>query len=458
MEPWEVMISESQERMIAIVRPQMLEAVEAVLDRWELRARGDRRGDRDRRAARVLGRRGRRRDPGAAPHRRVPALRGRADARAPRLRRARSSDAPPAGEALVELLASPALREPRVRLSPLRPARRLADRAPAGPRRGRAPAAAVDARARALARRPGPHRASRPVHGRRARGARGRAQRRVRRRRADRLHGLPQLRQPGEARDRLGARAGDRRHRGGVRGARRAGRVRQRLALQRDERSRDPSDAGRRRGRSRRGRAPRPEGLARRRRRSSPRSRRAPSLAGSEYQARYGEVGGTPAPLDLDAEARLVSFLWQRRSAGDARPRRLRRRARRLPRRGRALLRARGAALDLRDDPVELFGEVGGRGDRRVRAGRPRSRSRPLRASSSVPLRRVGDRRAGVPCSVWSSTRLRSAWEVDATDVWCLRNPFRGAGRRRVSRTSGCSRSSTAARSRPGSRSRTAGA
>jgi phosphoribosylformylglycinamidine synthase subunit PurL len=36
MEPWEVMISESQERMVALVRPQMLEAVEAVLDRWEL--------------------------------------------------------------------------------------------------------------------------------------------------------------------------------------------------------------------------------------------------------------------------------------------------------------------------------------------------------------------------------------------------------------------------------------
>jgi phosphoribosylformylglycinamidine synthase len=36
MEPWEVMISESQERMIALVRPQMLEAVEEVLDRWEL--------------------------------------------------------------------------------------------------------------------------------------------------------------------------------------------------------------------------------------------------------------------------------------------------------------------------------------------------------------------------------------------------------------------------------------
>jgi len=37
MEPWEVMISESQERMVAMVRPQMIEAVTEVLDRWELR-------------------------------------------------------------------------------------------------------------------------------------------------------------------------------------------------------------------------------------------------------------------------------------------------------------------------------------------------------------------------------------------------------------------------------------
>jgi phosphoribosylformylglycinamidine synthase len=36
MEPWEIMISESQERMVAVVRPGMLEAVQAVLDRWEL--------------------------------------------------------------------------------------------------------------------------------------------------------------------------------------------------------------------------------------------------------------------------------------------------------------------------------------------------------------------------------------------------------------------------------------
>src|SRR5205085_6714935 len=34
LEPWEIMISESQERMVAVVRPEMLEAAERVLDRW----------------------------------------------------------------------------------------------------------------------------------------------------------------------------------------------------------------------------------------------------------------------------------------------------------------------------------------------------------------------------------------------------------------------------------------
>ena len=36
MEPWEIMISESQERMVAVCRPESLDAVGAVLDRWEL--------------------------------------------------------------------------------------------------------------------------------------------------------------------------------------------------------------------------------------------------------------------------------------------------------------------------------------------------------------------------------------------------------------------------------------
>ena len=34
--PWEIMISESQERMVAVVEPERLDRVEAVLDKWEL--------------------------------------------------------------------------------------------------------------------------------------------------------------------------------------------------------------------------------------------------------------------------------------------------------------------------------------------------------------------------------------------------------------------------------------
>ena len=36
LEPWEIMISESQERMVAAVRPEELDAVAEVIDRWEL--------------------------------------------------------------------------------------------------------------------------------------------------------------------------------------------------------------------------------------------------------------------------------------------------------------------------------------------------------------------------------------------------------------------------------------
>jgi phosphoribosylformylglycinamidine synthase subunit PurL len=36
MEPWEIMISESQERMVAVVRPAMLHAVQQVCAKWEL--------------------------------------------------------------------------------------------------------------------------------------------------------------------------------------------------------------------------------------------------------------------------------------------------------------------------------------------------------------------------------------------------------------------------------------
>ena len=80
MEPWEVMISESQERMVAIVAPERLAEVEAVIDRWELHRAVIGEVTDDGAAARALGRRRGRRDPRPAADRRVPALRGRAGA------------------------------------------------------------------------------------------------------------------------------------------------------------------------------------------------------------------------------------------------------------------------------------------------------------------------------------------------------------------------------------------
>jgi phosphoribosylformylglycinamidine synthase subunit PurL len=113
------------------------------------------------------------------------------------------------------------------------------------------------------------------------------------------------------------------------------------------------------------------------------------SLAGSEYQARYGVVSGTPAPLDLEAEARLVSFLWHAAPAAtlvhDASEGGLA-----VCLAEAAVFSGSGAALDLRDDATELFGEVGGRA---VLACAP-DRSDEIEAVANelrVPLRRIGE-------------------------------------------------------------------
>ena len=58
MEPWEIMISESQERMVAVVRPQMLEALSGGLRALGAALHHDRRGDRLRAPARLPRRRG----------------------------------------------------------------------------------------------------------------------------------------------------------------------------------------------------------------------------------------------------------------------------------------------------------------------------------------------------------------------------------------------------------------
>jgi len=83
------------------------------------------------------------------------------------------------------------------------------------------------------------------------------------------------------------------------------------------------------------------------------------SIAGSEYQALFDKIGGAPEEFDLEAEAALIRFLWQNyRSFSFAHD---------VSEGGLAVCLAEcaiaggvGAHLDLPADPVQLFGECGG--------------------------------------------------------------------------------------------------
>ena len=86
------------------------------------------------------------------------------------------------------------------------------------------------------------------------RGVRGGPKRRLHGRPAGRRHQLPELRQPRDRRGRLRAGRGHRGHVAGLRGARPAGRLGQRVALQRAHGPADLPHAGGRRGRAARGR------------------------------------------------------------------------------------------------------------------------------------------------------------------------------------------------------------
>jgi phosphoribosylformylglycinamidine synthase subunit PurL len=132
------------------------------------------------------------------------------------------------------------------------------------------------------------------------------------------------------------------------------------------------------------------------------------SLAGSEYQARYGETSGTPAPLDLAAELRLVSFLWHAAPLAtlvhDAAEGGLA-----VCLAEAAIYSGPGASLDLRDDAVELFGEVGGRA---IVSCSPAACDdvESVAAELSVPLRQVGEVGGGTLLGV-ALDELRRAWE-----------------------------------------------
>ncbi len=126
------------------------------------------------------------------------------------------------------------------------------------------------------------------------------------------------------------------------------------------------------------------------------------ALDGSEYQALYSHPHGRPPDLDLEAEAALVEFLW--RSAP------LLSFAHDCSEGGLAVCLAESAVasgagvdLDLADDPVELFGETGGRA---VVACAPRFESR---LDGIVPLRKIGVVKGNSVLGV-SLADLEEAW------------------------------------------------
>ncbi len=131
------------------------------------------------------------------------------------------------------------------------------------------------------------------------------------------------------------------------------------------------------------------------------------SLAGSEYQALFGEVGGSPPRLDLDAEARLVSFLWRAASfctlAHDAAEGGLA-----VCLAEAALHSGCGAKLDLDLDGHELHGETGGRAVLACRAAQEDDLI-DLAEELAVPLRMAGSAGGATVLGV-ELERLRQAW------------------------------------------------
>ena len=125
------------------------------------------------------------------------------------------------------------------------------------------------------------------------------------------------------------------------------------------------------------------------------------SFAGSEYQARYGEPGGRPAALNLVAEARLVEFLWRAAPslslAHDAAEGGLA-----VALAEAAIWSGVGATLDLDATAETLFGECGGQA---VVACAPENVGR----LHGIPLQELGvvggDRLLGVHIGA-----LRTAW------------------------------------------------
>ena len=407
MEPWEVMISESQERMVAVVAPERLAEVEAVIDRWELHRAviGEVTETGDLRA--LWRRRGGRRDPGAAPHRRVPALRGRARRRAPR-RRAPDRACRRRATALARAARLAALRS---RAFVTAATTSSCSRAPSAAPGSTPPSSGCGPSLRGLARHARRQGRVGSLDPRRRRDARRSSRRRATSPApAASRSASPTASTSATRRSRRSAGSSRRRSRG-WRSACEALGVPivsgQRLALQRHRRPLDPADAGRRLRRARRRRPPRARAAGARATRSCSRRLGSPlTLAGSEAQARYGTA----------AASRRRSTSRPRRRSSASRPRspRARRSSTTSPRaasRSRSPRPRSGAASAPSSTStttrVALFGEVGGQVVVALpaRPGRGRSDRRGRRrCGGSAPS-------AATSCSASRSPSSRAAYE-----------------------------------------------
>jgi len=129
------------------------------------------------------------------------------------------------------------------------------------------------------------------------------------------------------------------------------------------------------------------------------------SIAGSEYQALFDKIGGAPEEFDLQAEAALIRFLWQNyRSFSFAHD---------VSEGGLAVCLAEcaiaggvGAHLDLPADPVQLFGECGGL----AVVACAREQVAGLKAGG-VPLREIGTV-GGDNLNGLSVSELTRAWQA----------------------------------------------
>jgi phosphoribosylformylglycinamidine synthase II len=134
-------------------------------------------------------------------------------------------------------------------------------------------------------------------------------------------------------------------------------------------------------------------------------------LAGSAYQARFGALGGVPPEVDLDVEVRLVSFLWQAAPLAtlvhDASEGGLA-----VCLAEAALFSGSGASLELADAPLELFGEAGGRAVLSC-VREQREELERLADEVRVPLREIG-RAGGASLLGVEVAQLREAWRGES--------------------------------------------